>query len=1674
MNRKIMTKSIAAILAFILTFANVILLGIYTQESIAAGVNLEGQSTNVQNASIEFDAYFQEEGEKKHSKVIDVTKDDEKIYLSIKVTDGYLSNATVELNNSNFSIAVGEYDLEKVQSVEANKVTLNQINKGESVVLELPILVNDAGSDFDVQNFVQNLDRASNVVLSGTYVNNSGTEVNISKTIEVNAKLTATASTSVSLEALTYVPYEIESEKGVVLQYLIKSSVNDDILPIMQTQFEIEIPKINNIEADRISLAAKSTKATNGGAEKIFKLNEDYTYQDGKVLLTLRNNPDENGKASWVKGAKDEIILTLNYGETAYENAVFPEIDVKNHVSLYSNETLVLNAESHIEEQDLESTIGQIVSYSVDTDKYELSKGYMLVEGANNTPYVENMITVIGNKDLVDNVILNSEEKYADENSNTYDANILYTYTKISEENFMQMFGENGYINIYNENDEIISTLNKDNLQYNYQTETTYIKLETSKPISEGILNIENGREIKPAEYSQAQTKMFNKITEKLQGKVNYQDNEKFIGMVSCEIMLFDPQTSIETTISNNSLSTVGTNEAVELRVVLDTSDDTKVLYKNPKITIEFPSYITKLSNINVPEPLYGQGLTLGEHQAKTNENGDIVIEVSLNGEQTAFNTSSVSNGTVVEVYADIDVNELAPAIQDSIKVTVTNENTLSSETQYDIQISYAAEKKVLTRNTVMGYNEQNTKVSSMNQKKSAVIAPDAVGRYAAVEFDVVNSTGNEITDVKVLGRIPFAGNRSVISNIDLGSTFGANMSSSIIKPNGSVVDNATIYYSRNENATQDLDNEENGWTTSSSDIAEVRSYLIVFNDAMQNTERASFKYGILIPENIGENLSTFGAFAVLYKEGDVSKSEESAIIGLTTRTSTTPAVNPGSVVSEVSNDELEAKITMSSSGKALNAGDTVKEGQYVDYTVTIRNKTSNKDLTLDLEVAKENGKFYASKIYDYATMDYEYIEEHGTAQALTRYEELEDETLSNPVVVEHGKIYTYNYTLVVNKDTKGNNLTSTVSLKENDVKVVDDMFASNPITEGLVKVNLLYNKPNETRAYSHGDLTARIEVTNISDRDLSNVKVEIELPQPLKYLQNDFYENGSEYDSVEVVGNKVIFTINTLEKDKTNKIYMAMETGSINLNTESQDIELCAKATVNGEEYTSNVLDKTIYQGETLIEARMTGSVEGEYVEDGQELIYTINIANRGIKDEHSLRISDILPKALVTDSYTVIDEDGNEETVNTHYNSLSMEGYSLKAGSNMTVRIKTTVYVDLAESNTIENKAELNGAYISNVQTNTVIYKIRTDTPIDPDNPDDPSNPDNPDNPENPEKTFSISGIVWKDENKDGSRDAQEEVFSGVTVMLMNNQKSEFIKDERGNVISATTAQDGSYKFEELKKGEYVVVFIYNTDIYEVTTYQKSGVSGVQNSDAIDDTIKINGTNIKIAKSDLITLDSENKENVDLGLVKSKIFDLRLDKTVNTVIVQNKQGTKSYTFEDNKFGKVEIPAKYMAGTTLTIEYKIKVTNEGNVAGRVLKIKDYMPKELEFSSEINNEWYKGTDGNLYTSEFENTVIEPGETKEVTLVLTKVIKEEAAETINNYAEIQETYNVLGLEDEDSVPGNNAQNEDDLSSADLVVTIKTGVLTYTMIAIAAIMIIGILGIGIYLIKKKVLV
>ena len=261
-------------------------------------------------------------------------------------------------------------------------------------------------------------------------------------------------------------------------------------------------------------------------------------------------------------------------------------------------------------------------------------------------------------------------------------------------------------------------------------------------------------------------------------------------------------------------------------------------------------------------------------------------------------------------------------------------------------------------------------------------------------------------------------------------------------------------------------------------------------------------------------------------------------------------------------------------------------------------------------------------------------------------------------------------------------------------------------------------------------------------------------------------------------------------------------------------------------------------------------------------------------------------------------------------------------------------------------------------------------------------------------------------------------------------------------------------------MEKGNYIIAFEYDTDKYMVTKYQAKGVNSDKNSDAVKADRTIDGVSKTVAVTDAISLDN-SIANIDLGLTDMQKFDLSIEKSISKVIVTNSKGTETYNYKDENLAKAEIKSKYLSGSNVVIEYKMKITNNGEIAGYAKNIVDNLPSSLKFNSNLNKDWYQ-KDGNLYNTSLAETKIEPGETKEVTLILTKLMTNSNTGLTNNKAKITSSSNSLGIED------SNKDNEE--SSADIIITVSTGgVVNYIiLITLALAIICG----TIYIIKRKI--
>ena len=145
----------------------------------------------------------------------------------------------------------------------------------------------------------------------------------------------------------------------------------------------------------------------------------------------------------------------------------------------------------------------------------------------------------------------------------------------------------------------------------------------------------------------------------------------------------------------------------------------------------------------------------------------------------------------------------------------------------------------------------------------------------------------------------------------------------------------------------------------------------------------------------------------------------------------------------------------------------------------------------------------------------------------------------------------------------------------------------------------------------------------------------------------------------------------------------------------------------------------------------------------------------------------------------------------------------------------------------------------------------------------------------------------------------------------------------------------------------------------------------------------------------------------------------------------------------------------------------------EGEIEGYAKELKDTIPEGFVFNEEDNKEynWKAISERIVRTDYLQNTLLQPGESATVQLVLRWKNSEENLGQKVNVAEISKYENPYGAPDIDAKLGNSDEGEADQHSAIVLVSLITGSKeTYFVIGI---IIVAIMGAGAYSIKKFVL-
>ncbi|MBE5819819.1 MAG: hypothetical protein E7310_03240 [Clostridiales bacterium] len=246
----------------------------------------------------------------------------------------------------------------------------------------------------------------------------------------------------------------------------------------------------------------------------------------------------------------------------------------------------------------------------------------------------------------------------------------------------------------------------------------------------------------------------------------------------------------------------------------------------------------------------------------------------------------------------------------------------------------------------------------------------------------------------------------------------------------------------------------------------------------------------------------------------------------------------------------------------------------------------------------------------------------------------------------------------------------------------------------------------------------------------------------------------------------------------------------------------------------------------------------------------------------------------------------------------------------------------------------------------------------------------------------------------------------------------------------------------------------------------------------------------------------DWKGEDDEDIEYVYVQYFDLSLLKwvTKSIVTVDGKTVTTETGFEPNTgltettgirdnaaaepVAKVEVDRKKLKNTEVKFVYKIRVTNEGEIAGYATEVTDYVPVGLEFFESDNTAygWKIAEKGKVTTRALETVLLQPGESAELEIVFRWINDANNLGIKTNVAEISEDYSINSDKSPDidsdpeyiDIENYIKEQEDDDDFALVILSIKTGggaAMAYMGLITT---VVAILAVGIFLIKKYVII
>ena len=836
------------------------------------------------------------------------------------LTNGTLKNGKITINGKNFNFSTALVKDSVVAndyvSLNTREIALNDVNNGtQKLIFGIAQSGNYTYYKYKAQAIGNDTNKYTvtdnSITLTGTHIADDGTETPISKTVYLTNDWYGTTRTEFYMPSyLKNQEYDIataideETQKLKITFKLNPREMNHQLI-LYKNHIEGELPLLNGYAPIEVTVNNSDTKVTYDSESRIFTAEKTSTInENGIVTNTL----------------SDDITYEVNvyYPLEAYtslgEDAIALNIPVKSWYEGYNNNGAsfenpyrsnvvedvlsVVYKNPQGENARIDVYVGKyIYDEEINSHRYVVSKKLPLnlyneieTENVEEDLYIVRWYAYTG-KDAYDYPLVFKEtpesytDKFVDVSGTYLDMTRYTTNVGIYFSGATDLLGDDGYINVYNdETNELIHTFTKsewnnytEKYPYRYSESIKHVRVETSNISKNSYINVYNVKQLDDtvikADFTREQFDSLSKIYSYLTGYMNVDGNLQKLDNDTNYADYEEPYSLANITVDPNYVSNQETQKNVKLKISTDTSKMNTEKWANGVFLIKYPAEVIAVDVNNVTS----SDSTVSVTGVDTYEqDGNIYTKIYTSNDtekkiQLVVDANITADPRGTTVNRNIELYYYNPVFHNYYQYSRDNdtydldgdENTHEYIGKASTNFNIVAPSNILTSETATEYDDFGS-VSVAPQE--ATIDKSSGERTAKINVNITNNYSSTISEVKIVGKIPFEGNTYQLNGSNLGSMFTTQMTSEGIIIPEDIRDYVTVYYSEKENVTEDINARKNAWTTTPSDMSKVKNYLIdLGNYVMPVDNTKTFSYIVKVPTGLNYNDVAYSDHAVYY-----------------------------------------------------------------------------------------------------------------------------------------------------------------------------------------------------------------------------------------------------------------------------------------------------------------------------------------------------------------------------------------------------------------------------------------------------------------------------------------------------------------------------------------------------------------------------------------------------------------------------------------------------------------------------------------------------------------------------------------------------------------------------------------------------------------------------------------